>query len=84
MHALLTTKTLKPHLRVVSGVLTAIFLTNVMKCHFINVTEEIKIGLLQVMSLSVVNGEKEFNFLQEIFKTAEIKLVKFDIFSNFY
>ena len=81
MHELLTSTTLESHLRIVSGVLTAICFRNLMISDFIDatVTEEMKIGLLQVMGLSIVNGKEEFEFLQGMLKTPKIKSVKFDI-----
>lgn len=48
-----------------------------MKFHNIDITDDMKIGLLQVMSLTVANGEKEFEFLQRMVKTQEAKSVNF-------
>lgn len=48
-----------------------------MKSHNIDITEDMKIGLLQVMSLTVANGEKELEFLQRMVKTQEAKSVNF-------
>ena len=75
MHVLLTTE-LESHLRVVSGVLLACCLRNLKKFHNIDITDDMKTGLLQVMSLTVANGEKELEFLQSMLKTQESKSVQ--------
>ena len=73
---LLTSVYEAPH-RVVSGVIVVCCLRNLMKFHNIDITDDMKIGLLQVMSLTVANGEKEFEFLQRMVKTQEAKSVNF-------
>ena len=75
MHELLTSTTLESHLRVVSGVLIACCVKKLIKSHAIFVTEDMKISFLQVMSLTVLSGEKELGFLQSLLKTSEGKLV---------
>ena len=73
----LLTSELESHLRVVSGVLIAWCLKNLIKSHNIDITDDMKTGLLQVMSLTVANGEKELEFLQSMIKTSEEKSVQF-------
>ena len=74
---MLLTSELESHLRVVSGVLIACCLKNLIKSHNIDITDDMKTGLLQVMSLTVANGEKELEFLQSMLKTSEEKSVQF-------
>lgn len=42
--------------------------------HPVEITTEMKTSLLQAMSLTVVNGEKELQFLESMMKTTEAKL----------
>lgn len=74
---MLLTSELESHLRVFSGVLIAWCLKNLIKSHNIDITDDMKTGLLQVMSLTVANGEKELEFLQSMIKTSEEKSVQF-------
>lgn len=71
---LLTSETLESHLRVVSGVVIACCLRKLFEIHPVEITTEMKTSLLQAMSLTVVNGEKELRFLESMMKTTEAKL----------
>ena len=51
-----------PH-AVTSSALLACFLYKLRKFYNIPISDELKISLLQAISLSVTNGEKELNFL---------------------
>ena len=57
-----------------SGVIIACCLRNLIKIHSVEITTEMKTSLLQAMSLTVVNGEKELHFLESMMKTTEAKL----------
>ena len=73
----LLTSELESHLCVISGVLIAWCLKNLMKSRNIDIKDDMKTGLLQVMSLTVANGEKELEFLQSMLRSLEEKSVQF-------
>ena len=58
-----------------SGVIIACCLRNLIKIHSVEITADMKTSLLQAMSLTVVNGEKELDFLRSVMKTTNAKLV---------
>ena len=54
------------HHAVTSSLLLACCLHKLRKIYSISISDEFKISLLQAISLSVTNGEKELNFLKSM------------------
>ena len=61
--------------RLASGLILACCLKSLKQSHYIDVKEEYKIKLIQVMTLSVSNGEKELDDLLSMIRRPDEKLV---------
>ena len=64
--------------RVVSGIILGCCLCN-LESQLLNIyiSEELKIKIIKVMTLSVTGGEKELVYLQSMIKSPDAKLVLF-------
>ena len=63
--------------RVVSGIILGCCLRNLEQLLKIYISEELKIKIIKVMTLSVTGGEKELVYLQSMIKSPDAKLVLF-------
>lgn len=61
--------------RAVSGVILACCLRVLERSYSISVTEELKVKVIKVMTLSLHDGEKELEYLQSLIKPPDRKLV---------
>ena len=61
--------------RTVSGVILACCLRVLERSYSISVTEELKVKVIKVMTLSLHDGEKELEYLQSLIKPPDRKLV---------
>lgn len=61
--------------RVVSGIILACCLRVLERSNSISVTEELKVKVIKVMTLSLHDGEKELEYLQSLIKPPDGKLV---------
>uniref|UniRef100_A0A1X7TEA2 Uncharacterized protein n=1 Tax=Amphimedon queenslandica TaxID=400682 RepID=A0A1X7TEA2_AMPQE len=68
--------------RLASGLILACCLKSLKQTHFIDMKEEYKIKLIQVMTLSVTDGEKELDDLLSMIRQSEEKEVVIDGFNH--
>ena len=75
-----------PH-AVTSSALLACCLYKLRKSYNITISDELKISLLQAISLSVTNGEKELHFLRSMmqkFPEAKYRLFMLNMFATIF